>query len=89
MLISFMNPRTLKGLICVSLSQNAGSRNGPGLWKLTGQEVTTEIVNEHHGHRGDVQSHVHSSKLLEGHDKMNINGHPEHFWADLLLKNAG
>jgi len=30
---------------------------------VIGQEVT-DIVNEHHEHGGDVQLHVHSSKLL-------------------------
>jgi hypothetical protein len=57
------------------------SKNGAKLWKLIGQEVT-EILNEHHEHRGDVQSHVHSSNLLEGHDKMNINEHTEHILAE-------
>jgi len=61
---------------------HAGNRNGSQLWKLIGREVTAEVVNEHHGHRGDVQSHVHSSKLLDGHHKMNINGHPEHFGGE-------
>jgi hypothetical protein len=59
---------------------NAGNKNGAKLWKLIGQEVTSG--NEHHEHRGDVQSHVHSSKLLEGHDKMNINEHTEHILAE-------
>jgi len=49
---------------------HAGNRSGTQLWKLIGQEVTAEVVNEHHEHRGDVQSHVHSPKLLEGHHKM-------------------
>ena len=61
---------------------NAGNKNGAKLWKLIGQEVTAEVVNEHHEHREDVQSHVHSSKLLEGHDKMNINEHTEHILAE-------
>jgi hypothetical protein len=61
---------------------NAGNKNGAKLWKLIGQEVTAEVVNEHHEHREDVQSHVHSSKLLEGHDKMNINEHTEHFGGE-------
>ena len=30
---------------------NAGNKNGAKLWKLIGQEVT-EILNEHHEHRG-------------------------------------
>jgi hypothetical protein len=38
---------------------NAGNKNGAKLWKLIGQEVTAEVVNEHHEHRGDVQSDVH------------------------------
>ena len=61
---------------------NAGNKNGAKLWKLIGQEITAEVVNEHHEHREDVQSHVHSSKLLEGHDKMNINEHTEHILAE-------
>jgi hypothetical protein len=56
---------------------HAGSKNGAKLWKLIGQEVSAEVVKEHHGHRGDVQSHVHSSNLLEGHHIININGHPD------------
>jgi len=48
---------------------------------VIGQEVT-DIVNEHHEHGGDVQLHVHSSKLLEGHDKMNINERHEHFLTE-------
>jgi hypothetical protein len=61
---------------------HAGNRNGAQLWKLIGQEVSVEIVNEHHEHRGDVQSHVRSSKLLKGHHKMNINEHIEHFLSE-------
>jgi hypothetical protein len=61
---------------------NAGNKNGAKLWKLIGQEVTAGVVNEHHEHRGDVQSHVHSSKLLEEHHKMNINEHTEHILAE-------
>jgi hypothetical protein len=54
-----------------------GSKNGAKLWKLIRREVTSG--NEHPEHREDVQLHVHSSKLLEIHDIMNINEHPEHF----------
>ncbi len=31
-----------------------------------------EVLTEHHEHMGDVQSHVHASKILKGHHKMNI-----------------
>ena len=64
---------------------NAGNGNGAQLWKLIGQEITAVVVNEHPEHRDDVQSHVQSSKLLEGHDKMNINEHTEHFLAEEII----
>jgi hypothetical protein len=64
---------------------NAGNKNGAQLWKLIGQEVTVEVVNEHPEHRGDVQTHVQASKLLKGHDKMNINEHTEHFLAEEII----
>ena len=39
-------------------------------------------MNEHHEHRGDVQSHVHASNIVKRHHKMNINEHTEHFWGE-------
>ncbi|MGA2735283.1 MAG: hypothetical protein ABSG35_22135 [Syntrophobacteraceae bacterium] len=61
---------------------HTGSRHGSQLWKQIGQDVTAKVVKEHHEHGGDVQSHVHSSKLLERHHKMNINEHSEHLMPE-------
>lgn len=56
----------------------AGNKNGAHLWKLVSHDITNSLT-EHHEHIDDVQVDVHYSNLLEEHDKMNINEHPEHF----------
>jgi hypothetical protein len=67
----------------------AGSKNRANLWRLVGKKITLNLneydgdrtdegditpnLNEHNELRDEVHMEVHSSKSLEGHDKMNFN----------------